>query len=118
METIGTGEGETQSGIWESSEKPGPSTARVKKLDKAAAVAGEKLGSAAEFLRQKAPQEGRIATAATAVAKRLAKTGSYLQEQAFSGATKEVEGLIRRYPVQAVLLTLGVVYVLARFKAR
>ena len=117
METIRPGVGETQSGILpQSSEKPGSLTERAKNLDKAAAIAGEKLGSAAELLRQKAPREGRIATAATAVAKRLETTGSYLQEKGFSGAGEQLEGLIRRHPVQALLLTLGVGYLLARLK--
>ena len=117
MEITRPGAGESQPGMLpQSSEKPGSLTERAKKLDKAAAVAGEKLGSAAELLRQKAPREGRIATAATAVAARLENTGSYLQEQGFSGAIGQLEGLIRRHPVQALLLTLGVGYVLARLK--
>jgi hypothetical protein len=117
METIRPGAGETQSGILpQSSETPQSLTERAKEIDKAAAVAGEKLSSAAELLRQKAPREGRIATAATAVAELLGKTGSYLQEQGYSGSIEEVENLIRRCPVQALLLTLSVGYLLARSK--
>ena len=117
METIRPGAGENQPALLpQPSETPGSLTERAKNLDKAAAVAGEKLGSAAELLRQKAPREGRIATAATAVAEPLENTGSYLQEQGFSGVIGELEGLICRHPVQAVLLTLGVGYLLARLK--
>ena len=90
METIRPGAGERQSGILpQSSETPGSLTERAKEIDKAAAVAGEKLGSAAELLRQQAPREGRIATAATAVAERLENTGSYLQERGYSWRSKK-----------------------------
>ena len=92
METIRPGVGETQSGILpQSSEKPGSLTERAKNLDKAAAVAGEKLGSAAELLRQKAPREGRIATAATAVADGSHPQGDCRLDQRSGSVAQDLE---------------------------
>jgi regulator of sirC expression with transglutaminase-like and TPR domain len=88
------------------------------KADQAAARIGEKLGSAADTLRSKLPQEGRFESAARVVTNRLETSGTYLQEQGVTGAIQDLETLIRRYPIQAFLLGAGFGYVLSRLRAR
>src|SRR5687767_1369086 len=87
-------------------------------VDLAAGMVGEKLSSAAEALRGTLPQEGRLGGAARAVTDRLESSGSYLQEQGLMVAIDELESLIRRYPVQALLFGAGLGYALSRLRGR
>lgn len=79
---------------------------------------GEKIGSLAEAIREKAPHEGAVGTAATTVAEKLDVAGSYLQEKDLNHVLGDVSGMIRRYPVPALLIGLGVGYLLARTTRR
>lgn len=87
-------------------------------VDLAAAMVGEKLASAADTLRGTLPQEGRLGGAARAVTDRLKSSGSYLQEQGLTVAIDELASLIRRYPVQALLLGAGLGYAMSRLRER
>jgi hypothetical protein len=88
------------------------------KADQMAAAVGERLGSAADTLRGTLPQEGRLGGAVRAVTDGLEASGNYLQEQGLTGAIEEVESLIRRYPIQALLLGAGLGYALSRLRMR
>lgn len=96
----------------------GPGTQTGKRADRAASIVGEKLGSAAETLRGRVSSEGRLGAAAGTVADRLQSAGNYLQEQGMTGAIEEVEALIRRYPIQTLLLGAGLGYALSRLRTR
>jgi hypothetical protein len=89
-----------------------------RKGDEMAAAVGERLGSAADTLRGRLPQEGRFGAAARAMTDGLEASGHYLQEQGLTGAIEEVESLIRRYPIQALLIGAGLGYALSRLRAR
>ena len=78
------------------------------------AAVGESIGSLADAIRDKAPHEGAVGTAATAVAEKLSVAGSYLQEKDLDHVFGDVSSMIRRYPVPALLIGLGVGYLLAR----
>lgn len=78
------------------------------------AAVGERIGSLADTIRDKVPNEGRVGTAATAVAEKLDVAGSYLQEKDFNHVLNDVSSMIRRYPVPSLLVGLGVGYLLAR----
>lgn len=58
-------------------------------------------------------QEAAGATAAT-VADTAAGAGTYLQDRGVEGLSEDLTGLIRRYPVPALLIGLGIGYVLGR----
>jgi uncharacterized protein YjbJ (UPF0337 family) len=58
--------------------------------------------------------QGALATAATAVAGGLESTSSYLQEKEFAEMATDLTALMRRYPVQTLLVGVGLGYVLAR----
>jgi uncharacterized protein YjbJ (UPF0337 family) len=52
--------------------------------------------------------------AATAVTDTVAGAGSYLQDKGVQGLSGDLTGLIRRYPVPALLIGLGIGFVLGR----
>jgi uncharacterized protein YjbJ (UPF0337 family) len=79
---------------------------------------GEKIGSLADVIREKAPHEGAVGTAATAVAEKLDVAGSYLQEKNLNHVLNDVSSMIRRYPVPSLLVGLGIGYILARSTRR
>jgi uncharacterized protein YjbJ (UPF0337 family) len=80
----------------------------------AATAVGETMGSLASVIRDNAPHEGTIATAATAMAGGLESASSYLQENTYEHIATDLTAVIRRYPVQALLVGVGLGYVLAR----
>jgi uncharacterized protein YjbJ (UPF0337 family) len=90
------------------------SSTAVNKANEAAAVVGEKLGSLANVIRERAPREGSVATAATTVVDGLESAGSYLREKKFDHLAKDVTELVRTYPVQSLLIGVGIGYLLAR----
>lgn len=90
------------------------SSTAVNKANEAATVAGEKLESLANVIREKAPQEGAAATAATTVVDGLESASSYLREKKFEHLAKDVTQLVRTYPFRSLLIGVGVGYWLAR----
>jgi hypothetical protein len=75
---------------------------------------GEGMSSLAGMIRQNAPSEGTVGSAASAVANQLDAAGSYLKDNSFENMGKDLTALIRRYPVQSLLIGLGLGYWLAR----
>lgn len=89
-------------------------TTAANKANEAATVVGEKIGSLATVIRENAPHEGAVATAATVVVDGLESASSYLREKKFDHLAKDVTALVRTYPVQSLLLGVGLGYLLAR----
>ena len=85
----------------------------AKKANEAAPVIGEKMKSLANVIRGKAPREGKIGTTATKVAGGLESASYYLQEKKFDHLGEDFRGLVRRYPLQALLVGLGLGFLLA-----
>jgi hypothetical protein len=69
-------------------------------------------------IRQSAPNEGMIGSAASTVAERLEAGGRYLEEETLSDLSREAMDLIRRYPLQAMLVGIGIGYLIARATRR
>src|ERR1043166_622696 len=88
--------------------------AAANKANEAASVVGEKIGSLASVIREKTPPDSRVAKAATTVADGLESASSYLREKKLEHLAKDVTGLVRAYPVQALLIGVGLGYLLAR----
>ena len=86
----------------------------VTKAGEAATVVGEKMGSLANVIRDNAPREGAVATAATTVVDGLESASSYLQEKKFDDVAQDVTALVRAYPLQSLLLGVGLGYLLGR----
>jgi len=62
--------------------------------------------------------QGAISTAATAVSGGVESASSYLQEKKFEEMTTDLTALIRTYPVQSLLVGMGLGYILARLTSR
>lgn len=84
------------------------------KANEAATVVGDKIGSMANVIRENAPHEGAVANVATAVVGGLESASSYLKEKKFDHVAKDVTALVRTYPVQSLLIGIGLGYLLAR----
>jgi uncharacterized protein YjbJ (UPF0337 family) len=85
----------------------------AKKANEAAPVIGERMKSLADVIRGKAPREGKIGTTATKVAGGLESASHYLQEKKFDHLGEDFRGLVRRYPLQSLLVGLGLGFLFA-----
>ena len=56
----------------------------------------------------------RWITSCSSVASGLESTGQYLEKEGLQGMAEDVQGLIRRNPLPAVLLGIGLGYIIAR----
>ena len=80
-------------------------------------------GTVGEDLKAKAHEFGASASnmareATAGVASGLETAGSYLKEKDFGTIAADVAGLVRKYPVQSVLIGAGLIYLLSRSKNR
>jgi len=97
----------------------------VQNLEDAASTIGHKaegavdsvgggMNSLASTIRQNAPAHGVLGSAAAGVASSLESGGAYLQEQNLHGMAEDLTSLIRRYPIQALLVVVGVGFLVGR----
>jgi hypothetical protein len=84
------------------------------RADDATSSAGGGLKSLAGQVRQNAPREGMLGSAAGSVANALDHTGQYLEDQGLSGVAEDFTGLIRRNPIPALLIGVAVGFLLAK----
>jgi hypothetical protein len=84
------------------------------KADSATSSVGHGMRTAAEGLRERLPSEGMLGAASSSVADTLESGGRYLEEKGLSGVAEDMTGLIRRNPIPAVLIALGLGFLLAR----
>jgi hypothetical protein len=88
-------------------------TAGERAEDATSAVASG-MQSLAGTIRENLPHSGMMGTATSSVADTLERGGRYLQQEGLQGIADDLGGLIRRYPIQAVLIGIGVGFLLAR----
>ena len=84
------------------------------RAEEATSSVGGSIRSLAGQLRENLPHEGMIGSASSAVADTLDRGGRYLQEEGLRGITSDLTHLIRRNPIPAVLIALGVGFLVAR----
>lgn len=84
------------------------------KAENATSAVGGGMKSLAGSIRENTPREGVLGSASSAVADTLESGGRYLQEHGLSGVGEDVTGMIRRNPVPAVLIGVGIGYLIAR----
>ena len=65
-------------------------------------------------IRDKGPHSGVLGSATSAVAGTLESGGRYLHEQGLSGIADDVTNTIRRHPVPALLIAVGLGFLCAR----
>jgi len=90
----------------------------VDRADDATTTVGGKMTDVAQTIREKAPMSGPVANAADTAANTLERAGTYLQEQDLADMRSDLEGIIRRHPIESLLVGLGVGYLLARSMRR
>lgn len=104
----------TEAGVGMAAKAQEFGAAAVSTASEAATAVGEQIGSLAGVIRDHAPHEGAIGTAATTVAGGLESASTYLKEKDYENLAADLTALVRRYPVQALLVGVGLGYLLAR----
>jgi hypothetical protein len=84
------------------------------RAEDATASLGSSLKTAADKVRQSTPQEGMLGRASEAVASTLERGGSYLEEKNLTGMADDITGMIKRYPIGAVMIGVGLGFLLGR----
>jgi len=82
--------------------------------DRGVSTAGSGVASAADTVRRYGPQSGMMGQATEAVASGLEQAGHYVEDKGLSGMTGDLGNLIKSYPIPAVLLGIGMGYLLGR----
>jgi uncharacterized protein YjbJ (UPF0337 family) len=95
----------------------------VQEVDARLKEYSDKYGSTVNDLKAKAYDigetvVGKAREGATAVRSGMEKTSSYFQEKTFDSIGSDIADLVRKYPVQSVLIGLGVGIWLARGNKR
>jgi methyl-accepting chemotaxis protein len=86
----------------------------VNKADEVAGRVGSGLETAADTIRDNAPNSGVLGSAASKVADTLEKSGKYLEEEGLSGLAGDLTELIKRNPIPALLVAVAVGVLIAR----
>jgi len=84
------------------------------KAEEATSSVGSSMRSLAGTLRENLPHEGVMGTASSAVADSLDRGGRYLEEEGLKGIGEDLTNIIRKNPIPAVLIGIGVGYLIAR----
>jgi len=84
------------------------------KAEEATSSVGSSMRSLAGSLRENLPHEGVMGTASSAVADTLDRGGRYLEEEGLRGIGEDLTNIIRKNPIPAVLIGIGVGYLIAR----
>jgi hypothetical protein len=84
------------------------------KVDDLAASAGVGIQELGDKLSKNAPQEGLLGSASQTVARTVKDGGKYLEGAKLSGMAEDVARLIRRNPIPAVLIGIGLGWFLSR----
>jgi hypothetical protein len=88
------------------------------KANEATSAVGGGMKSLASSIRQHSPHEGMLGSASSSVADTLESGGRYLQEEGLRGMADDVTNLIRRNPIPAVLIGIGIGFLLAKVTTR
>jgi len=84
------------------------------KADDAVGSVGSGMHSLADKIHDSAPESGVLGKAADCVANTLEAGGRYLEDKKISGMAGDVTDLIRRNPIPALFVGIGLGFLLAR----
>jgi len=85
-----------------------------KEADDLTATAGRDIKKCGDTLGSRSPHSGLVGHASQALADTLKDSGHYLEEAKLSGMTDDFTKLIQQNPLPAVLIGMGVGFVLGR----
>lgn len=84
----------------------------------AAAAVGSRLQSLSTGVREHMPSSGLCGSASSALADTLEKAGHDLQKEGLRGIAQDMTDLVRRNPIPALLLGVGVGFLVGRATTR
>jgi len=84
------------------------------KAEQGVATVGSGMQSLADTVRQKGPESGVLGRASDAVADTLESTGRYIEDKNLSGMANDLTDMIRKNPIPALLIGVGVGFLLGR----
>jgi hypothetical protein len=85
-----------------------------KSAERAATAAGSGVRHFGETIKEKGPQSGVLGSATRAVGDTLQEGGQYLEREGLSGMFEDVTELVRRNPMPAILLGIGLGFLIGR----
>jgi hypothetical protein len=85
-----------------------------KSADKATSATGSGVKQLGETIKEKGPHDGVLGSATRAVGDSLEKGGKYLEQEGLSGMMEDVTQLIRRNPMPAILVGIGLGFLIGR----
>jgi hypothetical protein len=80
--------------------------------------AGRAIESLGDTIRDKGPREGTAGSVSGNMAKNLEGVGQYLQEEGISGMANDLANLVRKNPIPALLMGIGIGFMVARATTR
>jgi len=84
------------------------------KAEDATAAVGHGIQNLGDKVRDTGPNSGMLGSATRAVADGLEGAGKYVEDKNLSGMMDDVTGLIKRNPIPALLLGLGIGFLVGR----
>ena len=84
------------------------------KADDAVGAVGRGAQNLADTVRQQGPREGMLGNATQSVASGLEQAGKYIEDKQLSGMADDVGSMIKAHPIPAVMIALGVGFLLGR----
>jgi hypothetical protein len=90
----------------------------TRRADDALSSVGEGMSSLAGTVRQNAPHEGMLGSAAGTLADTLQAGGQYLQEHGLEDIGEDVRGFVRQYPLGSLLAVFGLGLLMGRALGR
>jgi len=84
------------------------------RAEDATSSVGGGIRSLAGTIREKGPHSGMMGSATESIADTLESGGRYLEEEGLSGMGKDLVELIRRNPIPALLVGVGLGFLLAK----
>jgi len=85
-----------------------------KKAEDATHAVGSGMKSLAGSMRESLPKEGVLGTASSTVARGLEASGKYLESEGLAGIAEDMTNVIRRNPIPALFVGVGLGFLLAR----
>jgi cell division septum initiation protein DivIVA len=85
-----------------------------RRADSAASSAGRGMESFADTVRDYGPSSGMLGSATSAVADTIEGAGDYLEQHGLSGVASDLTDMVRRNPIPALLLGIGLGFLIAR----
>jgi hypothetical protein len=86
--------------------------------ERAVGAVGSGMQSLAENIRAHSPESGVVGSAAATVADTLERGGRYVETEGLRGMAEDLTNLIRRNPIPALLIGVGLGFLLARVTRR